>query len=110
MSPRIVVEEQQEARRAQLVEATLKEVSDKGFSNVTLEDIAARAGLSKGVALYYFASKEELFLAAFERSIGALRERLRVAIGTAPNPVEKIQAVIQTIFVSARCNRNFYRA
>ncbi len=110
MCPRPVVEEQQEARRAQLIRATLKEVSEKGFSNVTLDDIAARAGVSKGVALYYFESKEELFLAAFERSIGALRERLRAAIDAAPGPVEKIRAVIHTIFVSAKDNRNFYRA
>ncbi len=110
MSPRPVVEEQQEARRAQLIRATFQEVSEKGFANVTLDDIAARAGLSKGVALYYFDSKEDLFKAAFERSISALRDRLRAAIDAAPGPLEKVKAVIHTTFVSAKDNRNFYRA
>ncbi len=110
MSPRPVVEEQQEARRAQLIRATFQEVSEKGFDVVTLDDIAARAGVSKGVALYYFDSKEDLFLAAFERSINALRDRLRAAIQAAPGPVEKVRAVIHTTFVSAKDNRNFYRA
>ena len=110
MAPRPVVEEQQEARRAQLIRATFQEVSEKSFSEVTLEDIAARAGLSKGVALYYFDSKEELFLAAFDRSIMAVRDRLRAAIAAASGPVEKMQAMIRTTFVGVKENRAFYRA
>lgn len=109
MAARPIVEEQQQARRSQLIRATFQEVSEKCFADVTLEDIAGRAGLSKGVALYYFDSKEALFLAAFERSIGALRERLRAAIRAASGPVEKVKAVIDTTFVSAKDNRNFYR-
>jgi AcrR family transcriptional regulator len=110
MSPRAVVEEQQEARKAQLIRATLKEVSEKGFSNVTLDDIATAAGLSKGVALYYFESKEELFLAAFQSSIGMVRERLRAAISAVQDPAQQIRAIIRTTFVSIKDNRNFYRA
>ena len=110
MAPRPIVEEQQEARRVQLMRATFKEVSEKSFADVTLEDIAARAGLSKGVALYYFDSKEELFLSAFEYSITALRDRLRAAIAAASGPVEKVQALMRTTFVGARENRSFYRA
>jgi len=109
MSPRVVVEEQQEVRRAQLIRATIAEVAEKGFSNVTLDDIAGRAGVSKGVALYYFESKEDLFLAAFERLLSAVYRRIEEAVAAAPDPVEKVRAVMRTTFVSARENRDFYR-
>ena len=105
-----MVQGQQEGRRAHLIRATWKEISQKGFSDVTLDHIAARARVSKGVALYYFDSKEELFLSAFEYSITALRDRLRAAIAAAPGPVEKMQAMIRTTFVGVRENRTFYRA
>lgn len=110
MSPRIADEEQQEIKRGQLIRATFVEVSEKGFAEVTLEDIARRADVSKGVLLYYFRSKEDLFLAAFKHSILALRDRLRQAVAAAPNPVEKIRAVVRTTFVSAQANRKFYQA
>src|SRR5262245_52295147 len=110
MSPRVAVEEQQEERKAELTRATFLEVSEKGFADVTLEDIAQRAGVSKGVLLYYFRSKEELFLSAFKQSILALRDRLRAAIAAAPDPVEKIRAILRTSFVSAKANRKFYQA
>ena len=110
MSPRVADEEQQEIKRGQLIRATFQEVSEKGFAEVTLEDIAKRADVSKGVLLYYFRSKEDLFLSAFKYSILALRDRLREAVAKAPDPVEKIRAVVRTGFVSAQANRKFYQA
>lgn len=110
MSPRVAVEEQQEVRKGQLIRATFQAVSDKGFADVTLEDIAVQAGVSKGVLLYYFRSKEDLFLAAFKHSILALRDRLRQNLSAAPDPVEKIRALVRTTFVSAKANRKFYQA
>ena len=110
MSPRIAVEEQQEVRKAELIRATFLEVSEKGFSDTTLEDIAQRADVSKGVLLYYFRSKEDLFLAAFKHSILMLRDRLRQALAEAPDPVEKVRAIVRTSFVSAKANRKFYQA
>ena len=109
MSPRTAVEEQQEARRAQLIGATLAEVAEKGFSDVTLEGIALRAGLSKGVALYYFQSKEHLFLSAFEAIITRLLERLQASVDAAPGAIEKIRNLVHAVFVGPKENCNFYR-
>ncbi len=109
MTARPAVEEQQETRRKQLMRATLQEVSEKGFSAVTLDDIAARAGVSKGVALYYFKSKEELFVAAFQRLLSILWERRKAILQQPGNALEKLRALMDTIFVSVKENRDFYR-
>ena len=49
--PRLAASQESE-RRLILLKSAFREVSEKGFSQVTLEDIAARAGVSKGVTLY----------------------------------------------------------
>jgi TetR/AcrR family transcriptional regulator, fatty acid metabolism regulator protein len=54
-----------EARRAQLFEAALQVCAEKGYFNTRVEDIAQRAGLSKGAIYHHFPSKQELFLALF---------------------------------------------
>jgi AcrR family transcriptional regulator len=46
-----------------LIDAALSLIAEKGFRGATLEEIAERAGKSKGAVYSNFASKEELFLA-----------------------------------------------
>ena len=55
-------EEAKEARRLALLDAALDEFFEKGFTAARMDDIAARAGLSKGTLYLYFESKEDLFL------------------------------------------------
>jgi len=53
-----------ERTRAALVAATLGLVAEKGFAGASLDEIAARAGMTKGAIYSNFASKAELLLAA----------------------------------------------
>ncbi|MBI1213241.1 MAG: TetR family transcriptional regulator [Alphaproteobacteria bacterium] len=50
-----------EARPAELLDAALDVFFEKGFAAARLEDIAARAGVSKGTVYLYFDSKEDVF-------------------------------------------------
>ena len=53
-----------ERTRAALVATTLEIVAEKGFSAASLDEIAARAGMTKGAIYSNFASKADLLLAA----------------------------------------------
>ena len=97
-------------RRLALLKATFREVAEKGFSGVTLESIAQRAGVSKGVTLYYFPSKEDLFRQLFGWLIDSIQQRMREAVAAADDPVEKIRALVALIFPSPSKNRAFFRA
>ena len=97
-------------RRLALLKAAFREVGEKGFSVVTLDDIAQRAGVSKGVTLYYFASKEELFLELFGWLVDSILQRMREAVAAAEDPVEKVRALVELIFPSPSKNRAFFRA
>ncbi len=50
-----------EARRQQLIEATIKCISKKGIGSTTLGDVATEAGLSQGIVNLHFKSKDNLF-------------------------------------------------
>jgi AcrR family transcriptional regulator len=54
---------QKETRPADIVRAALDVFSEKGFAGARMEEIAARAGVSKGAPYLYFPTKEELFAA-----------------------------------------------
>ncbi len=97
-------------RRLTLLKAAFREVAEKGFSNVTLEGIAARASVSKGVTLYYFSSKEDLFRELFAWLIDSIHERMREAVASVEDPVGKVRALVALIFPSPSKNRAFFRA
>jgi AcrR family transcriptional regulator len=56
-----------ERTRALLIEAASAVIGEKGLDRTSLEDIAARAGMSRGAIYGNFANKEELFLAVVAR-------------------------------------------
>jgi AcrR family transcriptional regulator len=58
-----------EARPGELVAAAMELFVEKGFAATRLEDIAARAGVSKGTIYLYFEGKEALFKAAVEAGV-----------------------------------------
>lgn len=58
-----------EARPSELIAAALELFAEKGFSGTRLDDVATRAGVSKGTLYLYFDSKEALFKAVVEEGI-----------------------------------------
>lgn len=68
-------ERRKEARPGELLDAALDLFVEKGFAATRVEEVAARAGVSKGTLFLYFQSKEELFKAVVCENIsGHLKE------------------------------------
>lgn len=62
-------ERRKEARPGELLDAALDLFVEKGFAGTRAEEVAARAGVSKGTLFLYFQSKEELFKAVVRENI-----------------------------------------
>ena len=62
-------ERRKEARPGELLDAALDLFVEKGFAATRAEEVAARAGVSKGTLFLYFQSKEELFKAVVRENI-----------------------------------------
>ena len=54
------------ARRQQLIDAAWRCVADRGFQSLTVDEVCAEAGVSKGAFYLYFESKQDLLLGLLE--------------------------------------------
>ena len=86
MAPRTRI---QARNRAAILEAALEVFSTHGFAGATLDAIAGEAGLSKPNVLYYFASKEAIYLDLLNGLMETWLDPLR-AIDPDGEPVEEI--------------------
>ncbi len=55
-----------EERQSQILDAAMKVITRKGFSNARMDDIVQEAGLSKGAIYHHYQGKKDLFLALIE--------------------------------------------
>lgn len=65
-----------ERARRRILEAAIREFSERGYARVSTRDIARRAGVAVGLPYRYFQSKDELFAACIDLGSGIWRERL----------------------------------
>jgi AcrR family transcriptional regulator len=65
------------ARPAELLDAAIHMFTEKGFATTKLEEVAARAGVSKGTLYLYYQNKEELFKAVVNETFLPLIEDLK---------------------------------
>lgn len=70
----------EQARRAQLVEATVGQVAEKGYAGASLAAIAEAAGITKAAVLYHFTSKDLLVDAAYEHVLTVLTGEVAAAV------------------------------
>ncbi|HEY0301929.1 MAG TPA: TetR/AcrR family transcriptional regulator, partial [Rhizomicrobium sp.] len=60
-----------QARPGEILDAALKVFAEKGFAAARMEDIAGRAGVTKGTIYLYFESKEAVFKALVREAVGS---------------------------------------
>ncbi|MFA9231879.1 MAG: transcriptional regulator BetI [Microgenomates group bacterium] len=92
-------------RKAALVKATIVEIGRVGSLDVTVSQIAKRAGMSSGLAHHYFGSKEEMFLAAMRHILTLYAAEVRGALALADGPEGRLRAVLAASFSAANFRR-----
>lgn len=70
-------QERKESRPAELAAAALEVFNEKGFAAATLDEVASRAGVSKGTLYLYFDNKEALFEGVIRNTILPSLDMLR---------------------------------
>ncbi len=74
------------ARPAEIIAAALACFVERGFAATRLDDIAERAGVTRGTLYLYFPSKEELFKAAVRELIVPIIARGEAMVARSPEP------------------------
>jgi len=109
MSPRRANPELADRRRTALVKAGYAEILEKGIQGTTLDSVVARAGSSKGGALYYFPAKEDLLCAVLEWLLRQLNQSLDEVVRAQSSARGKLVSELEVMFHSAELNRKLYR-
>lgn len=71
------------ATRQKLFDASMELIGERGAASVTVDEIAAAAGVSKGTVYYNFGSKSELIAQLLRHGVDILKARLLSAAGGA---------------------------
>lgn len=97
-------------RRAALVKATIDEIGANGSLDVTVSQIAKRAGMSSALAHHYFGGKEQIFLAAMRHTLAVYAAEVRGALAMADNPKERLEAIVRAGFGTSNFRREVIAA
>lgn len=102
-------------RRAAVVRAAIDEIGEKGSLDITVSQIARRAGMSSGLAHHYFGGKDQIFLAAMRHTMSIYGTDIRNALARATDHRGRLVAIIKTGFSDENFRRetiaawlNFY--
>jgi TetR/AcrR family transcriptional repressor of bet genes len=93
-----------EARRTQLIEATIETIAARGYSRTTLTEVARTAGLSHGLVLFHFETKEKLLAETLMYLAQEYRQNWEAALAmVGGDPAEQLNALIEADFNPAIC-------
>ena len=84
------------ARRAQILEAAVDVLAERGYRGASLMAIAERIPVSKGVISYHFAGKDELMQEVVGSVLVDAGEYMRPRVEAAPTNVEALRAYVQS--------------
>lgn len=95
--------------RKQILDASLRLFSEKGFARTSVRDIAQGAGITDAAIYYHFASKRDLFEALFEeRGITSALSELEQASFAEP-PIETLIGIALAALGIMQRNKDFVK-
>jgi AcrR family transcriptional regulator len=84
-------------RREQLVTVARSLFAEKGFEPTSVEEIAARAGVSKPVVYEHFGGKEGIYAVVIDREVKELAGRLNTALARRDHPKAIVESTALTL-------------
>ena len=98
-----------EFRTAGILEAARKVFATNGFSDATVDDIAAAAGVAKGTVYLYYRSKREVYFAALKFGIEQMYDAVVAKLKSVSTPEDKLRALISVKLAYFDENRDFFK-
>ena len=103
--PRRERKENAERRRRQILDATGRSIVNNGLQRTTLATVADEAGLSQGVAVFYFKSKNGLLTEALRDLYTAYENHWVAALDrVGDDPISRLVALVQADFDQQVCS------
>ena len=88
-----------EQRQTEILDAAYKLFAKRGYGATRIDDIAKQAGVAKGLILFYFKSKEEVFQAVVRRAIPPLLNKLDTSAAEAgPSAAQMLRDALRQVY------------
>jgi AcrR family transcriptional regulator len=81
-----------DARRAQLLELAQEAFATRSYDEVSIDDLARAAGVSKGLLYHYFPTKRDLYVAGLREAAKDLMARTMIEKREGVTPIERMRA------------------
>ncbi|MFE4080145.1 TetR/AcrR family transcriptional regulator [Paenarthrobacter sp. YIM B13468] len=82
------------ATKQRLFEASMELIGERGAAGVTVDEIAAAAGVSKGTVYYNFGSKSDLIAQLLRHGVDIMLVRLQAIEGQTSDPLESMKNMV----------------
>jgi len=92
--------EDQSAGRERLLDAAQALFAEHGFTDVSINEIARAAGMTRSAPYYHFRNKEELYAAVLVRQIAGMFEEIEKAVAAAGSLREQLLAVVDVAMIA----------
>lgn len=99
-----------EVTRTRILQAARRLFLARGFTRVTIEDVAAKAGYTRGAVYSNFAGKGELFLALVEERFEAQRDSVAEDLPRTATPAQHVDALARRFAAEAAQSREWLTA
>jgi len=88
-----------EQTRRLLIETALVVFSEKGFNSTRLEDIASRAGVTRGAFYWHFKNKADVFCQLYESIMIEFIDKMERAVNRVENAPDKLHEIFNAVIV-----------
>ncbi len=93
------------ARRRELINAALRVIGESGTLDVSVKEIASKAGMSSALAFHYFGGKNEIVTETMRFLLSELTEKLRSGLSGKNDPYQRLDAILQASFSTSQFKR-----
>lgn len=96
-------------REQQVLDIAHARFAADGYAAVTMDEVAAEAGVTKPLLYAYFGNKERLYLACMERAGDAMLATVSEAVGAASGPADALRRGLRAFFAFVDDDRDAWR-
>jgi AcrR family transcriptional regulator len=95
-------------REAEFIRAAYRVMADHGAQQVSLRQLGKELGVSPGLLVYYFKTKDNLLLQVMRWALLEVVERIRARLEDVDDPEEALTGLLEALFANPRESRDFY--